>query len=62
MCRAARCATCGRTTWAGCGKHVRQVMATVPEAQQCTCPGRAVAADPASAGLGGRLRRLLARR
>ena len=30
MCRAVRCKTCGKTTWAGCGQHVSQVMAGVP--------------------------------
>ena len=25
MCRAVRCKTCGKTTWAGCGQHVNQV-------------------------------------
>ena len=37
MCRPADCSTCGKTTWAGCGQHVHQVMARVPAAQQCTC-------------------------
>ena len=31
MCRAVTCRTCGKTTWAGCGQHVDQVMAGVPE-------------------------------
>lgn len=35
MCRAVRCATCGKTTWAGCGKHVDQVMGGVPAADRC---------------------------
>ncbi|MGH9105422.1 MAG: hypothetical protein ACRDZX_06210 [Acidimicrobiales bacterium] len=35
MCRAITCSTCGKTTWAGCGKHVSQVMAGVPEDQRC---------------------------
>jgi hypothetical protein len=37
MCRPATCRTCGKTTWAGCGQHVDQVMAGVPPQQQCTC-------------------------
>lgn len=49
MCRAVTCRTCGKTTWAGCGRHVDQVMAGVPRAQQCTCsrdkaPGRSIIA------------------
>jgi hypothetical protein len=35
MCRPATCRTCGKTTWAGCGQHVDQVMRAVPAAQRC---------------------------
>ncbi|HET7477036.1 MAG TPA: hypothetical protein VFJ97_13570 [Dermatophilaceae bacterium] len=35
MCRPATCKTCGKRTWAGCGKHVDQVMAGVPRAERC---------------------------
>jgi hypothetical protein len=35
MCRAVACKTCGKTTWAGCGQHVDQVMRGVPSAQRC---------------------------
>ncbi len=35
MCRAVNCRTCGKTTWAGCGQHVDQVMRGVPAAQRC---------------------------
>lgn len=35
MCRAVRCKTCGKTTWAGCGMHVDQVLAGVPTADRC---------------------------
>ncbi|WP_143180333.1 hypothetical protein [Bowdeniella nasicola] len=35
MCRAVTCKKCGKTTWAGCGQHVDQVMANVPKSQQC---------------------------
>ena len=45
MCRATRCKTCGRTTWAGCGQHVADVRAAVPADQWC--PGHtADAKDP----------------
>lgn len=37
MCSPARCSACGKVTWTGCGKHVDDVMADVPRAQQCTC-------------------------
>lgn len=35
MCRAVRCKTCGKTTWAGCGQHVGQVMAGIPRDDRC---------------------------
>ncbi|MGV7985240.1 hypothetical protein PJP10_12275 [Mycobacterium kansasii] len=35
MCHAVRCRTCGKVTWAGCGAHVDQVRAAVPESQWC---------------------------
>jgi hypothetical protein len=37
MCRQVTCKKCGGTTWAGCGQHVKQVMAGVPASKQCTC-------------------------
>jgi hypothetical protein len=35
MCRAVTCKKCGKTTWAGCGQHVTEVMRGVPSAQRC---------------------------
>ncbi|MBF4160930.1 hypothetical protein [Nocardioides acrostichi] len=35
MCRAVTCTKCGKTTWAGCGQHVDQVMAGVPQGDRC---------------------------
>lgn len=37
MCRAIRCESCGKTGWTGCGAHVEQVMANVPESDRCHC-------------------------
>lgn len=56
MCRATRCKTCGKTTWAGCGQHVNQVKASVPAGQWC--PGHPKAERTG----GGFLSRLLGRR
>ncbi|HSP60434.1 MAG TPA: hypothetical protein VLO09_05185 [Ornithinimicrobium sp.] len=36
MCRAVTCKSCGKTTWAGCGQHVDQVMRGVPNSQRCS--------------------------
>ena len=35
MCRTVSCQTCGKTTWAGCGEHVNEVMRPVPKSQRC---------------------------
>ncbi len=42
MCRPVRCKKCKKTTWAGCGRHVATVKASVPAGQWC--PGHS--ADP----------------
>ena len=59
MCRPASCKTCGKTTWAGCGMHVDQVMAGVPKAQRCPGHDAAPSADPGQGG--GFLAKLLGR-
>lgn len=56
MCRAVTCRTCGRTTWAGCGQHVDDVMRHVPADQRCA--GHQASEKPAG---GGFLSRLLGR-
>lgn len=56
MCRTVRCKTCGKTTWAGCGQHVNQVMAGVPRNDRC--PGH----PEAERGGQGFFSRLLGRR
>ncbi len=37
MCRAVKCRKCQKTSWAGCGQHVDQVMTNVPRADRCSC-------------------------
>lgn len=39
MCSPVTCRKCGKTTWAGCGLHVDQVMRNVPKSDRC--PGHA---------------------
>jgi hypothetical protein len=38
MCSPATCAICGKTTWQGCGEHIEEALAGVPDEQRCTCP------------------------
>lgn len=35
MCHPAPCRKCGKTTWSGCGMHVQQAMAGVPQSSRC---------------------------
>lgn len=37
MCSQVKCQTCGKPTWAGCGRHIEQALANVPKAQRCVC-------------------------
>ncbi|CAD6206143.1 unnamed protein product [Miscanthus lutarioriparius] len=52
MCYQVKCGSCGKPTWAGCGRHVASVHAQIPEGQHCACrnwPGVAAAPAPAPA-------------
>ncbi len=55
MCRAVNCRVCGKTSWAGCGQHVDQVLRGIPVADRC--PGHAKEASDKSSFLGRILRR-----
>lgn len=48
MCSPVRCRTCGKTTWAGCGRHVASVKARVPAENWC----EGHAKEPAASGGG----------
>ncbi len=37
MCTRVTCRTCGKATYAGCGRHVDAVLRGVPEDQRCRC-------------------------
>lgn len=37
MCYPVPCASCAKTTWAGCGEHVADVMTGLTAEQRCTC-------------------------
>ena len=55
MCRTVVCRICGKTTWAGCGQHVDEVMRSVPGDERC----KGHRGEAQAAGL---LRRLFSRR
>ena len=53
MCYQVKCGTCGKTTWAGCGRHVASVHRQIPEGQHCACRGLvAGGGDPRPAAAG----------
>ena len=58
MCRPVNCKTCAKTTWAGCGQHVAQVKASVPDSAWCA--GGHTKEERAAAG-GGWFARLIGR-
>ena len=37
MCQRVTCPTCGKPTFAGCGRHVEQVLGDVPPQDRCQC-------------------------
>ncbi|WP_246475965.1 hypothetical protein [Brevibacterium renqingii] len=61
MCRATRCSTCGKTTWAGCGQHIAQVKAEVPAGQWCNGKHSQAEQDAARAQRPGFFSRLFGR-
>jgi hypothetical protein len=56
MCQRVRCNSCGKPTYAGCGRHVEQVLGDVPVEQRCQCRENARPDDGAPPSL---LKRLL---
>ena len=61
MCRATKCRTCGKTTWAGCGQHVAMVKMSVPSADWCGGKHTQREIDAANETRGGFFARLFGR-
>jgi len=51
MCQRVRCPKCDKPTFAGCGRHVEQVLGDVPPDERCQCGKDALknAPDPTEA-------------
>ena len=47
MCTRVTCPSCNKPTYAGCGRHVEQVLGNVPVEQRCKCRERDQAGDAA---------------
>ncbi|KAG2233236.1 hypothetical protein INT48_001685 [Thamnidium elegans] len=39
MCERTSCDKCKKPTWIGCGQHIEQALAGVPQEDRCQCPG-----------------------
>jgi len=54
MCQRVTCSSCGKPTFAGCGRHVEAVLGDVPRDRRCACRGQertgARAETPTAAG------------
>ena len=37
MCQRVTCNSCGKPTYAGCGRHIEQVLGDVPTEKRCVC-------------------------
>jgi hypothetical protein len=37
MCQRVTCNSCGKPTYAGCGRHIEQVLGDVPSEKRCKC-------------------------
>jgi hypothetical protein len=46
MCRRVTCRRCGKPTFAGCGRHVEQVLGDVPADQRCRCADDEKTSEP----------------
>ncbi|MEJ1155242.1 hypothetical protein WDU96_06470 [Microbacterium sp. Mu-86] len=61
MCRAVKCQTCGKTTWAGCGQHISSVKSSVPASQWCNGKHTPAEIEAAKAERGGFFARMFGR-
>ena len=63
MCRRVECSECGRPGFAGCGKHIEQVLGDVPPENRCRCKAERAERKAQDAGEPspwvGRLRKIL---
>jgi hypothetical protein len=50
MCQRATCPSCQKPTFAGCGRHVEQVLGNVPVDQRCKCREEDADGQQASGG------------
>ncbi|KAF7809773.1 Phototropic-responsive NPH3 family protein isoform 1 [Senna tora] len=52
MCFRVECKSCGKYTWAGCGKHLKALYSSIDEGKHCMCrswPGVVIPNQPPAA-------------
>ena len=59
MCRPVECMVCRKTTWAGCGAHVDQVMSRVPPERRCACNETSGASPLSEASVWGAIKKAI---
>ena len=47
MCHRVTCRTCGKSSYAGCGMHIEEVLGDVPRDRRCRCREERAAASAA---------------
>ena len=58
MCQRITCATCGRPSFRGCGRHVESVLGDVPPAARCRCTATKAEAPASGPGIIARMAEL----
>ena len=48
MCQRVTCNACGKPSYAGCGRHIEQVLGDVPAEKRCKCRESRQAETPAA--------------
>lgn len=59
MCRRTECPDCKKPSYAGCGRHIDQVLGDVPPAERCRCREAKKGSESAAPGVADVLRRFL---
>ena len=50
---------CHKTTWAGCGAHVTQVMSVIPPERRCACSDEAKAKAQSEGSIWGAIKKAI---
>ncbi len=48
MCQRVQCSSCKKPTYAGCGRHIEQMLGDVPKEERCKCREEGAEPSPPS--------------